>query len=79
MLTAYVLLTLTITDADTGKQLYITERPFWAREQFEDVIERCRVIGVTKAHKLVNYWRGEKGYSNAFANVDCEWHQGEPG
>lgn len=77
MLTAYVLLTLTVWDADTGVKLYETERPMWSREQNENLIERCRLIGVNRAHRLVAQYRGD-GHPNSFANVDCEWHRGEP-
>lgn len=75
MLTSYVLLTLIVWDADTGTKLYETERPMWARELNEDLIERCRILGVNRAHKLADYWRA-RGHSNATVNVDCEWHRG---
>ena len=72
-----MILHLIVWDADTGNMLYETERPMWKRDMQEDLIERCRLMGLNRAYKLVFFWRA-KGYSNAFANVDCEWHRGSP-
>ena len=72
-----MLLTLTIWDADTGTKLKEYERPMWSREQGEDLIEKCRLMGVARAHKWVEWYR-LNGKDNAFANVDCEWHKGSP-
>lgn len=77
MFTAYVILTLTVWDVDTGRQLYITERPMWHREMGEDLIEKCRMLGVARAYELTEWFRGY-GTPNVTTNVDCEWHKGNP-
>ena len=81
ILTTYVVLTLTVWDTDTGTKLYEAERPMWKQEFGEDLIERCRLTGLNEARELVTWYRYDKDgvkYSNAFVNVNCEWHRGTP-
>lgn len=74
----YVVLHLIVWDADTGTMLHELERPFWHHEMGENLIEKCRIIGLKKAYKQVFYFRSQTEHKNAFANVDCEWHRGRP-
>lgn len=81
MLTAYVVMHLMVWDADTGVLLHDSGE-IVSEESFPvsgSKIEDCRLVGVPLAKLLTERWR-ERGYANAFTNVDCEWRRryGDP-
>lgn len=67
--TAFVLLTLTVADCDTGNILY--EKTVQVPDAY-DQMEYCRREGVKIALEKTKYYR-EHGYSNASTNVACRW------
>jgi hypothetical protein len=82
---AFVVLHLIVWDADTGLQLWPEQPPgetisrpgdkIFRLDSFAmsgNRIEDCRMWGVEYATKLSEHYRN-KGFANAFTNVDCEW------
>jgi hypothetical protein len=78
MLVAFVVLHLTVWDADTGKMLLDIEREVTGFTISADKIADCRMTGLDAASQLTARYRAK--YPNAFTNVDCEWHRrlGDP-
>jgi len=78
MLIAFVVLHLTVWDADTGTMLLDTEREASGFAISADKIADCRAAGLDAANRLTAVYRGK--YPNVFTNVDCEWRRrlGDP-
>lgn len=75
ILAAFVLLTLTVWDCDTGTKLEEHTQTFEKAYLDDNIIESCRRWGVSAAHLLSIKYR-EQGHPNASTNVDCEWRKG---
>ena len=71
-----VILILTVYNADTGDMLYRKQEQMPSFSVSGDRIEDCRKEGVLRAYLLAQKYRRQ--FSNATANVDCEWHDAPP-
>jgi hypothetical protein len=75
MIKMMVVLHLMVWDADTGKQLGDEYTKMYRQMPGEvverDLIEECRVDGLSLAREAAARWR--RAHANAFANVDCQW------